>query len=196
VFVGATRATFAFKQASGNADLQIMHRGEAFGDILAEKLRDASAERPALPGVRAGFASVSSSIKLDGNPRFHFRATPYSRIPGATQGKAGHAPFVAAYLSSAVAPPSTPASRTPRRILSPRHQRALDALVGFGAALHADFTEAELRSAFRALARRYHPDRHPGSNAAERSRLTPVFAGLADHYRDLLAVTRAASAVN
>jgi len=173
-----------------------MHRGAAFGDILAEKLRDVYVECPSPRGQRAGFGPASNSIILDGEARFHFRATPYGRMAGASERQTAHSPSVPRHLPPPLVPPAPSTSRTQRRILSPRHQRALDALIGFGANLHPDFTEAELRSAFRSLARCYHPDRHPGSDAAESGRLARIFARLADHYRELLAVTHTPIVVN
>ena len=70
----------------------------------------------------------------------------------------------------------------------PHEQRALDYLVGLGANLRSDFTETELRSAFRALAREYHPDRHPGSNQQQGERLAALFARLRQAYEHLQAV--------
>jgi hypothetical protein len=75
----------------------------------------------------------------------------------------------------------------PRRTLSARQDRALRSLVELGAPLDDAFTDAELRSAFRALAMRYHPDRHPGSSAADVSGLAARFAALTDAYRELVA---------
>ncbi len=64
-----------------------------------------------------------------------------------------------------------------------------------GATLTVDFTDGELRSAFRALARCYHPDRHPESGALEQARLSRVFAGLADAYRHLVTVSTDAMSI-
>lgn len=67
----------------------------------------------------------------------------------------------------------------------PHEQRALDYLVGLGARLEPDLTMAELRSAFRALAREYHPDRHPGSSPQQRERLAALFRRLRQAYEHL-----------
>ncbi|MEP7310829.1 MAG: DnaJ domain-containing protein [Acidobacteriota bacterium] len=64
----------------------------------------------------------------------------------------------------------------------------MDSLVALGAHLDASFTARQLRSAFRTLARRYHPDRHPSTSDAERARLARVFAELNDNHRRLLNV--------
>jgi len=44
-------------------------------------------------------------------------------------------------------------------------------------------TPDALRRAYRALAHRYHPDRHPASSPAERERLARLFAEATEHYR-------------
>jgi DnaJ-class molecular chaperone len=71
------------------------------------------------------------------------------------------------------------------RILPPRAQSALDRLNALGACLTPDFSAWELRQAFRTLARRYHPDRHPASNGLERARLSQQFIQLHNAYREL-----------
>ncbi|MEI6667685.1 MAG: J domain-containing protein [Acidobacteriota bacterium] len=71
-------------------------------------------------------------------------------------------------------------------MLTLRQQQAYDDLVKYGASLATDFTESELRSAFRVLARMYHPDRHPDCGPAEQDRLSRTFATLADAYRHLM----------
>ena len=66
-----------------------------------------------------------------------------------------------------------------------KQQEALDALIGLGARLDAEFTQDELRAAFRMLALRYHPDRHVSSSDAERERLAMLFTRAHDAYERL-----------
>ncbi len=77
-----------------------------------------------------------------------------------------------------------PAAREPRtrRPLKPVEESALQTLVRLGASLDRSFTARELRSTFRALAQRYHPDRHPTVSDAERMRLGATFAELTHAY--------------
>jgi hypothetical protein len=44
-------------------------------------------------------------------------------------------------------------------------------------------TPDALRRAYRTLAHRYHPDRHPASSLAERERLARLFAEATEYYR-------------
>jgi hypothetical protein len=44
-------------------------------------------------------------------------------------------------------------------------------------------TPDALRRAYRTLAQRYHPDRHPTSSLAERERVARLFAEATEHYR-------------
>jgi hypothetical protein len=85
---------------------------------------------------------------------------------------------------------TAPPPRGPRRSLSAKQQLALDALVGLGARIDADFTDGELRRAFRGLALRYHPDRHPATNDGERARLGGLFAEACHAYENLNTVAQ------
>ncbi len=135
-----------------------MAHGRAFVDVLEEAL-DGYRPEPAPPGPRAGFGFATASI-------FLFEAG----VPSArTQ-------------SFAAAPPPPPPPPQARRSLSSRQQDALHAFVQFGASLGEDFTDTELRRAFRALALQYHPDRHPGSSDTQTAHLSVRFSPLHDAY--------------
>jgi hypothetical protein len=73
----------------------------------------------------------------------------------------------------------------PQRALARRERAALDELVALGAGLGDTFSAEELRSAFRALARRYHPDRQARSSEADKARCATLFQRVYDAYRVL-----------
>ena len=83
------------------------------------------------------------------------------------------------------ATPQPLAVRPVRRHLSMREQRAFDELEALGGTLTVDFTFDELRSVFRRLARRYHPDRHTGCSAHDKTRLADQFTRARDAYQVL-----------
>jgi hypothetical protein len=97
------------------------------------------------------------------------------------------------------APPvdATPVAETPRTIpvrtparpgrrLTVVQRRSLEALIGFGAAIHSDFSAGQLRSAFRTLALQYHPDRHPFADNSEQAALARHFSAITASYETLL----------
>jgi len=91
-------------------------------------------------------------------------------------------PHAAPSVASSAPPRNEPPA--PVKVdLTVLERRAFDALNALGAGLDDSFTAATLRRAFRTLAHRYHPDRHPGSTAGERERLARFFAEATDHYR-------------
>ena len=81
---------------------------------------------------------------------------------------------------------SAPTVRT-ERVLTDAQSRALETLRELGAVLAADFTLVELRREYRRLARRVHPDSHPGSSRMEAERLSRQFVSATDAYQRLLA---------
>lgn len=96
----------------------------------------------------------------------------------------GHAAYV---LAAAMALPHAAAPRAPRP-LTPAQRDAVNALARLGATLSPAFDATELRSSYRSLARRLHPDRHQSSTATVRARLASDFAAATDHYKTLLAL--------
>jgi len=75
----------------------------------------------------------------------------------------------------------------PKFRLTTLEARALAALNALGADLDDSVCPERLRKAFRRLAHRYHPDRHPGIGATETARLARQFADATAHYRLLAA---------
>jgi hypothetical protein len=154
-----------------------MLSGVTFAEVLAQEMAGflprgpVSAPKPPPPPI---YRFVPPNPFLYTKPLLHFRASAYGSIAR---------PADASRLTVPVMPTLPP--RRPRR-LTKRQRRALDELVGLGADLHADFTDRELRSAYRTLARRYHPDRHPASSETEKARFARVFADLNENHRRLL----------
>lgn len=137
-------------------------RPQSFADALDDALRRETFARP-LPS-----ASAASALP-----------------PGAAQF------LFARPLTSAPARwPRLPVVRPPRpsHRLTAAQQSAFDRFAALGASLAIDFDADELRTEYRRLAQRYHPDRHPGAPAAERERMTRGFSDAAASYRCLRAL--------
>jgi hypothetical protein len=149
-----------------DADSPGMRHAEPFARVLDEKLAAGEAE------ARAPFrpAPVFGFFDFSAPPGQAFRPRPTPRC----------------------APPPPPPQ--PRR-LSKRQHQALDDLNTLGASLDITFTADDLRRAFRTLAHRYHPDRHPRTTCDEQARLAAQFRRAHDAYRILqVAVAEAAAA--
>jgi hypothetical protein len=85
------------------------------------------------------------------------------------------APFAPRWPHVAFVTMPPPVAR-PRRRLRPEERDALEALRRAGAMLGDDFLAHELRTAFRQIARRLHPDMHHTAMPHERKRLEARFA--------------------
>jgi hypothetical protein len=123
------------------------------------------AARP-IAGAEAAFRAAYQSVILD-------------RAPGQV-----------ASTETAKAGPSVAASASSRRlrVTTPQQRAALAQLRSLGASeLGPDLADVELKHAFRTLARRFHPDRHPGLAPEQRKNLAARFAEAADAYRILIA---------
>jgi hypothetical protein len=164
-------------------------RGPTFEEVLDAALHSGELEGSGAPGIRWPVEPQA--------PLFMFVRAP---VQSPSNGRMARVPLVAAaglHVRAAVvqkgppgSAPPPPRSRRPVRHLPLRHQLALDALADLGANLRPDFTLPELRSAFRTLARRYHPDRHAVSDGDEQHRRARLFAAATDHYHCLLEVVR------
>jgi hypothetical protein len=72
----------------------------------------------------------------------------------------------------------------PRRVLTAAMRTALDVLRSAGATdLHDDFLVVELKTAFRRLARRAHPDMHPHASEHEKPSLVARFRRIHEAYQ-------------
>jgi hypothetical protein len=167
------------------ADSQPRSRWRAFVEVLDEILTD-QAPTDAHPSGRVATASIAS------RPLYAFG----SEFPANRFWTAG--PTGASRLAESAASSSPPRSAdrqhtrpdqgrsTPvpaaARDLTPAEETALHTLVKLGARIDRRFTSRQLRSAFRALAQRYHPDRHPHAGPAERMQLGAAFAELTQAY--------------
>lgn len=165
-----------------------MARGKAFVDVLDQALDGfepsgaAAARRSAVgcatPSIfflfETGIRHDSGGLPPEGGSHRH-----------QPQGGSHHAP--SGIGSHHVASGFT---RKAPRTLTDRQRQALDAFTSLGGSLGDDFTNADLKRAFRLLALRYHPDRHPASSDGERARLSARFAQLHDAYEHLQAASR------
>jgi hypothetical protein len=127
-------------------------------------------ERPH-PAVRVASVGMRSSVPPLNPPLHDSVAHVHAQVP--------------AHAQDRHAPPFTESPTTRKIALSPLERRALVALNDLGAGLGESPSPSTLRRAFKRLARRYHPDRHPGSSAAEQERLARVFVEATGHYRVL-----------
>ena len=143
-----------------------------------------------LDGVLAGAAAAPASFRhscvtntpdsglllsLLGVAPLRSGGAPMRNVPGAGR---LHAPRISSVRQARPAPP---------RPLTSAQREALTHLREAGASTLDDaFTPDTLKQAFRQLALRYHPDRHPGCTEHDRRRLAAAFAGVHDAYRTLL----------
>lgn len=104
--------------------------------------------------------------------------------PSVTTAPLGGAPYVHrwGYLDI----PFVKLESRPRRVLNAPMRAALEVLRSAGAVdLADDFLPAELKAAFRRLARGAHPDMHPRASAHDRHCLIARFREIREAYRTL-----------
>jgi hypothetical protein len=161
-----------------------MPGGVTFAEVLDQELASFETRGPAAtPAPPLPPTYRAPHPLLFAKPHTAFRATAYGPLVSSDSvpGTLGVVPTPRPVRPSPLPPP-------PPRVLSTAQRRALDSMVALGATLDANFTARELRSAFRTLARQYHPDRHPSSSNAEKARLAHVFAELNDDHHRLMTV--------
>jgi hypothetical protein len=146
----------------------------SFAQLLDEKLQETTGHD------RVRTASQSARAFAPAHPLLF--AAPY-RFNRAFGNSGEHAPAAAETHIRRALPAVA-------RRLTADELAALDALNRRGAGLSADFTASELRSAYRALALSYHPDRHTDNDRADRTRLAHLFGEIAKHHRTLLGAAR------
>jgi len=175
-----------------------MPRGVDFDDLLDEQLAAEPIDsKPTVTFGAAGMATAYGFFFVDA-PRTAVASFPSSQVAwmgrradgivGVDQRFAGavNAGSVRVRVHVTSEPAAQPAAQTrPVRQLSDREQRALAELVTLGGSLSVDFTFDELRSVFRTLARRYHPDRHAGCNDQDRLLLAEQFTRARNAYKVL-----------
>jgi hypothetical protein len=149
------------------ADSLDVHGSAAFVDLLDRELSALGVDA-AVSACRFRVGPVVVTAPLAGIPQFYFQSTPYAAL-GRKQ----------------------PRPRRPPLTLTAPQRDALAALNALGAGLDDEISASDVRSAFRRLARQCHPDRHPGSSAAEKAQLSRQFATLTDHRRCLAAAVDA-----
>jgi hypothetical protein len=176
-----------------------MPGGVAFDELLDEKLAaDLIDSRPAATFGHAGMATAYGFFFVEA-PRTAVASTVSSeRRVGRSRSDADAVSLDGCFAGATSAgsvrvrllvteSAAQPSGRTrPARQLPEREQRALADLVTLGGALRDDFTFDELRSVFRRLARRYHPDRHAGCDEQGKAGLAERFARARDAYQILV----------
>jgi hypothetical protein len=151
-----------------------MPSAACFGDILAEKLKAHSAAWAARPMMDAAWRPAAPAAGFSPLGWGAFSANDMARG--------------AACFAYAAGQPRTakPKPAPPARPLTAAQRAALECLRAFGAPLAgAAVTDSEVKAAFRELARRFHPDRHPEADDAERQYLGRAFGQIAEAYRVL-----------
>jgi hypothetical protein len=145
----------------------------SFVQTLEEKLSQAAAARSGQAGTEAEVATQA------------FWGTPlFTPRPGAPAWVYGTSPARGSFIPVGRQPPEVRAA--PVRRLTAAQRNALRLLRRLGAIdLDPGFSDRQLRRAFRTLAKRFHPDRHPASSATEKEGLAWTFASVCTAYRDL-----------
>ena len=175
--------------ARAQGSLTLADYGSVLGFTFEEALDAAlGSERlnPPVPPSGAPFTSRHANPFLFATATYRRPSRDYVDVGRRAASCApAHHPSDAPSSHSCAAKSATTARR--ERLLTDAQTRALQTLQDLGAVLTSDFTVAELRREYRRLARRVHPDSHPGSSRLETERLARQFASATESYQRLLA---------
>lgn len=177
----------------------------SFTELLDEKLRATAGPTNAAPPITAGpmrampphpllFAAAYRSVKAAGLATYGGSVPPIHREEFAdVDDRRLYADAGRERAPSDDDRQTVPARRSHTTVGSPRHltsgeTHALTILNRLGARLDPDFTHRALRTAYRALARRLHPDHHAKTDPVERMRRSRLFVVATEHHRTLLRV--------
>jgi hypothetical protein len=149
-----------------------MTGGATFAEVLEHELAAFAPQEPVVVPAPPTFSYQPPPPLLFSKPAMRFNAAAYGAV---------RVPPINTPLSHVVKQPQPPPR--PARPLTTKQRRALDELIALGAQFHGEFNARSLRSVYRTLARRYHPDRHPSSDRAEQKRLSRIFAQLNESHR-------------
>jgi hypothetical protein len=174
----------------------------SFAELLAEKLREAIEPTTDTPSRTQGPMSVTLPHPL-------LFAVPYRAVTRVrcanyekscvTSGRQNFADFADRLLQDDLIARSNDDGQTTSQVSSwtsartSRHlnsgeSHALEILNRLGARLAPDFTHRDLRTAYRALARRLHPDCHQMSDPENQMRRARLFVVATKHHHTLLRV--------
>jgi hypothetical protein len=161
-----------------------MRAGVDFNRVLDDKLGHSTfAWSSSVPDETTYPRGTARPVFLFGDVSSGFTAGPQPAPKPRPRMSSSASPWTAVYAARPEAQPR------PVRTLTAGEKAALDVLRSLGCVtLVNDFTDAELKTAFRFLALRFHPDRHPGSTDEERAELARTFARIAEAYRTLTRV--------
>jgi hypothetical protein len=176
-----------------------MRQAEVFADVLERELRRSAPDvfdggahaiwsASPNPFLFASGSSIASAQMVAPAAGPMFSTAPRFLVDETARAEAVPGPPPVPSDTAWIAETPAPVVQQPPRILMAREGRALRELIALGADLQPGFTAADLRSAFRILARLYHPDRHPEADAEKHARLARTFSEVAEHHRCLLAV--------
>jgi len=163
------------------ADWTEVDTGQSFLHTLNEMLSHTAAASSTQADVSARVAT----------PAFWGEAVPVGRLSPRQWRHPGQASITRDGVATTApradqAPRAARPAPPPVRRLTTTQQHALRRLQRLGAIdLGPGFSDHQLRTAFRALAKRFHPDRHPASGPVEREDLAWTFASVCDAYREL-----------